>query len=90
VVRHALVLGFASLSLVARDPGCGSAGSSSNGPNAPCTRNYDCASGLSCLSGVCSGPPEDAAATNTGDAGNTDAGDSGAEESGAKDAGGDG
>jgi hypothetical protein len=60
VVRHALVLGIASFSLVARDPGCGSVSSSLSGVNAPCTRDYDCASGLTCESGVCTGPPVDA------------------------------
>jgi hypothetical protein len=66
VVRHALVLGLASLSLVARDSGCGSVDSSSGGVNAPCTRNYDCTNGLSCLSGVCTGPSEDAGGPEDG------------------------
>jgi hypothetical protein len=42
--------------------GCGSLDSTSAGVNAPCTRDNDCASGLTCQSGVCSGPMMDATA----------------------------
>jgi hypothetical protein len=60
VIRHALLLAAASLSLLAREPGCGGVDSSSSGVNAPCTRDYDCASGLTCQQGVCTGPAVDA------------------------------
>ena len=60
MVRHALVAGFACLSLAACASGCGNVDSSSGGVNAPCTRDYDCAGGLSCVSGVCAGPVDDA------------------------------
>ena len=60
MVRHALVLAFASLSLAGRDSGCGSVDSSAGSLNAPCTRSSDCASGLTCQSGLCAGPNEDA------------------------------
>jgi hypothetical protein len=56
----ALLVGFASLFLGARD--CGSVDSSSGGVNAPCERDYDCVGGLSCSSGVCVGPPVDGGA----------------------------
>ncbi|MGO9714060.1 MAG: hypothetical protein ACLQBL_34715 [Polyangiaceae bacterium] len=59
VVRHALVLGLACISLGARGSGCGLSSSPAGGVNAPCTRNYDCSGDLSCLSGVCTGPLED-------------------------------
>jgi hypothetical protein len=61
VLRHALVLGVAGLSIAARGPGCGGFESSSAGLNAPCTRDTDCESGLLCQAGVCTGPLEDAA-----------------------------
>jgi hypothetical protein len=59
VVGRVLVVSV-SLVLVASAPGCGSVGSSAAGINAPCTRDSDCANGLSCQSGVCAGPLEDA------------------------------
>jgi hypothetical protein len=68
VFREAVVLGVASLSLFssrAGPGGCGGEDASSSGVNAPCTRNYDCATGLTCNSGLCAGPNEDAG----GDAG---------------------
>ena len=71
VVRHALLLGFASLSLAGRAYDCSGVDSSSSGVNAPCTRDSDCASGLSCQGGVCTGPAVDAAAPDA--AGSKDA-----------------
>ena len=59
VIRQAFVLGVAGISLLARDPGCGSVDSSSSGANAPCTRDYDCTSGLECVGGVCTAPGGD-------------------------------
>jgi hypothetical protein len=66
VVRHALLLGFASLSLVAHDSDCSGVDSSSSGVNAPCTRDTDCASGLTCQGGVCTGPAVDAGTEDGG------------------------
>ena len=71
VVRHALLFGFASLSLVGRAYDCGAVDSSSSGVNAPCTRDNDCASGLTCQGGVCTGPAVDAGAPDA--AGSKDA-----------------
>ncbi len=48
------------LALGAGAEGCGSLNTSS-GLNGPCTRDYDCTTPLSCQSGVCTGPMEDAA-----------------------------
>lgn len=75
VVRHVLVIALASLPFVPFGAGCGNVNSSSGGVNAPCTRDYDCASGLTCQSGVCTGPAQDAGVPS---------------EAGPKDAGGDG
>lgn len=66
--RQAVVLGVASLSLFSSRSGpggCGGEDASPSGVNAPCTRNYDCSSGLTCDNGACTGPNEDAG----GDAG---------------------
>jgi hypothetical protein len=76
VVRHAFAFGLATF--VAGASGCGNVDSSSGGVNAPCTRDYDCASGLTCLSGVCTGPLEDAdAPADTGVESGADAGGDG-------------
>ncbi len=66
MVRRALVFGFASLALAARDPGCGGVDSTSAGVNAPCTRTGDCANGLTCESGVCTGPLNDGGSSAEG------------------------
>ena len=66
VLRQALVFGVAGFSLMARDPGCSGVDSTSSGPNAPCTRDYDCASGLICKGGVCAGPDGDGGAKDSG------------------------
>jgi hypothetical protein len=47
-----------------RGPGCGEVDSPENGANAPCTRNFDCVSGLVCDQGVCVPPPIGDASTN--------------------------
>jgi hypothetical protein len=76
VIRQALVLGVASLSLLARDPGCSSVDSSgTSGANAPCTRDYDCKDGLTCRGGVCTGPSKDGGLSDGG--GSTDGADDG-------------
>ncbi len=71
MVRRAVVLGLVGVAGVALGlvgvagvalGACGGVDGSSGGPNAPCTRDYDCASGLSCASGVCVGPVDDAGA----------------------------
>jgi hypothetical protein len=69
VIRHALILGAASLSLFFRDGGCGDDDANPSGLNAPCTRGYDCISGLSCQGGVCVGPSDDAGVSGDGEAG---------------------
>jgi hypothetical protein len=56
VIRQALLVGFAGLSLLAKTADCGDVDSSSSPVNAPCTRDNDCMSGLTCQGGVCSGP----------------------------------
>jgi hypothetical protein len=72
VAGVAAVTGVGAAGLVGT--GCGSLDSTSAGVNAPCTRDNDCASGLTCQSGVCSGPmmdataPQDAARDAPGDA----------------------
>jgi len=38
---------------LSRDPGCGGPDDPQGGKNAPCTRNSDCKSGLTCSEGVC-------------------------------------
>jgi hypothetical protein len=73
VIRHALILGAASLSLLFRDGGCGDEDASPSGVNAPCTRSYDCVSGLTCQGGVCTPPPEDAGLPSDAEAGLQDA-----------------
>ncbi|MBL8605742.1 MAG: hypothetical protein JNL38_00415 [Myxococcales bacterium] len=40
---------------LAREPACGDPGDPPGGPNAPCTRERDCSSGLACVGGVCTG-----------------------------------
>jgi hypothetical protein len=46
---------FVAVALV-REPACGESGEHQGGVNAPCTREKDCAAGLSCTSGVCTSP----------------------------------
>lgn len=77
MVRTALFLGVASLSLFGRDPGCGGVGSTSSGVNAPCERTSDCADGLTCEQGVCVGPSVGDAGGEAGGGGVGDAGDNG-------------
>jgi hypothetical protein len=77
VIRHALILGAASFSLLFRDPGCGGEDATTAGVNAPCERDYDCASALSCQGGLCVGPVVDAGAQSDADAAARDAADDG-------------
>jgi hypothetical protein len=76
VFRQAVVLGVASLSLFsnrAGPGGCGGEDASSGGVNAPCTRNYDCATGLTCDNGLCAGPNEDSGGASDAGGGGKDA-----------------
>jgi hypothetical protein len=41
-----------------RGPGCGEVDRRENGANAPCTRDLDCESSLSCEEGVCVSPSQ--------------------------------
>ncbi len=75
--RHALILGAASFSLFFRDPGCGGEDSEANGVNAPCERDHDCASELSCRGGLCVGPVVDAGPSSDAEGGVRDAADDG-------------
>jgi hypothetical protein len=61
-------LAFASAVAIARDPSCGGTDSPASGVNAPCTRDKDCADGLSCEHGVCTQGDAGAAPDAQGDA----------------------
>lgn len=56
MVRKEAFAFFALALGLSRDPGCGDVDDPNGGTNAPCTRNSDCKSGLSCSAGVCTDP----------------------------------
>jgi hypothetical protein len=62
-----LAVGLAGLSL-AFGASCANDASSPGSVNAPCTRTPDCVSGLSCQSGVCTSPLDDAGNDSQSDA----------------------